>query len=158
MRKGGQRLEMAGFTLIELVIVLVILGILAVTILAKFQDLTARAREASCQGIVGHLRSGIVIYFADRLANGFNKAESWPNLPSVSETGPNTGSLVLQNGDLPDNPYYRDAGILLANADAVRDATGDTKGAVSNASFGWAYDPTTGNFWANSSAVGENDF
>ena len=41
---------MAGFSLIELVIVIVILGILAVTALPRFLDVTDEAKKASVEG------------------------------------------------------------------------------------------------------------
>ncbi|WP_305373841.1 type II secretion system protein [Photobacterium leiognathi] len=51
-----------GFTLIELVVVIVILGILAVTAAPKFMNLQGDARHASLQGLKGAIQgaSGIV--------------------------------------------------------------------------------------------------
>jgi prepilin-type N-terminal cleavage/methylation domain-containing protein len=47
-----------GFTLIELVVVIVILGILAATAAPKFIDLTSDATVAKLQGMLGAIRSG----------------------------------------------------------------------------------------------------
>ena len=59
-----------GFTLIELIIVVVLLGLLAAAALPKFADLESKAKSASEQGIIGAIRAAIGISHADWLANG----------------------------------------------------------------------------------------
>ena len=51
-----------GFTLVELVVVIVILGILAVTAAPKFLNLQQDAREASIQGLKGAMDSASGMY------------------------------------------------------------------------------------------------
>jgi len=58
-----------GFTLIELVMVIVILGILAATAIPRFVNLTGEARSARVQGFAGALGSGAAINYASRSAN-----------------------------------------------------------------------------------------
>ncbi len=53
-----------GFTIIELVVVIVILGILAAVAFPKFQDLSGDARTAVIQGHVAALKSAAVITYA----------------------------------------------------------------------------------------------
>ena len=49
----------AGFTLIELMAVVLILAILAGVALPKFFDYQTQAREAGCKGTLGGVRAGI---------------------------------------------------------------------------------------------------
>ncbi len=57
----------AGFTLIELVMVIVILGILSAFALPRFADLGSEAREASIKGIYGAIKSASSIAHAQAL-------------------------------------------------------------------------------------------
>ena len=62
--------EKKGFTLIELVMVIVILGILAAIAIPKFVDLTTQAKISAAKGGLGAIRSAVAIDYAKSATSG----------------------------------------------------------------------------------------
>ncbi|HET7588428.1 MAG TPA: prepilin-type N-terminal cleavage/methylation domain-containing protein [Gammaproteobacteria bacterium] len=62
--------KQTGFTLIELVTVIIILGILAAFAVPRFIDLSTQAREASVQGMGGSVQAASALAHSVAVANG----------------------------------------------------------------------------------------
>lgn len=75
-------MKRGGFTLIELVVVLVIIGFLAAIAIPRFVDLTAQAKKASEEGTVGGVRAGIMLLYAGSNPKAFPAALTGPAAPA----------------------------------------------------------------------------
>lgn len=112
-KQGAQ----AGFTLIELVVVIVILGILAATAIPRFVDMASQARIAKMNAARGTLQSASSLAHAQWVVTGSSAA-------TVSMEG--TDNVAMTFG------YPSAAGILVAaNLSAADYSTTTTAGVVS---------------------------
>ncbi len=100
-----------GFTLIELMIVVAIIGILAAVALPAYQDYTKRARVTEGFNLAASLKTGVADYFATHNALPSTNAEA-----GVA-SGPITGASV-------DNVQIGNGGVILISYNTTVAATG----------------------------------
>ena len=95
----------SGFTLIELVVVIVILGILAATAAPKFMNLQGDARISALNGLKGAVKSAVSMTYSKAILKGIEKT---PSGATVCSTG-SAASTDACSGDEIDLVYGRPA-------------------------------------------------
>ena len=139
-----------GFTLIELILVIVVLAIMAAVAIPKFIDIRGDAKKSAVQGALGGVRSAIANYKATQITK--SQLPEIPALVSLTD-----GTTVL-DGTMPDNPYS-----TTAVKNEVEDVPGTAKGTLAcgnGSTKAWCYNSsqTSGAFWASTNVAGEKDY
>ena len=117
-----RRLSGSGFTLIELMIVVAIIGILAAIAIPKFAELIRKSNEGASKGNLGAIRSALSIYYGDMEG-------SYPdNMAALTVAG-----KYLSNVPVAKSPNYH------ADSSTAEEDTG------AGDAGGWHYNNSVGN-------------
>jgi prepilin-type N-terminal cleavage/methylation domain-containing protein len=96
MRTRIPRKNRAGFTLIELMIVVAILAVLALIAIPKFAQLVEKSREAGTLGHLGHIRSALLLYYME---NDQSYPNSFADMIQPNKKYINDTAIPLYTGD-----------------------------------------------------------
>ena len=133
-----------GFTLVEVLIVLVILGVLAAIVIVKFVGAFAESRENAIQMTLYRVRSQLEIYREQHNSKYPSLANFADQMTMATDVNGNTA--LPQTPGFPFGPYFAQM--------PINPNTGTST--ISNGAVGasdWYFNETTGAFHANDSAV-----
>ncbi|CAN7384633.1 prepilin-type N-terminal cleavage/methylation domain-containing protein [Pseudoduganella sp. LjRoot289] len=124
--RGMRAQAQAGFTLIELIVVIVILGILAATALPKFANLGSDARVAKLNAARASIKSAAAMYHGRWMAAGSPAAgiTGIETNVDISTTGYPTVASIATAAGLGTTEYNVTAGVISADATIPTGRTG----------------------------------
>lgn len=163
---SGKKSAGRGFTLVELLVVVVILAILAAIIVPQFTAATDDATQAAYDSNISNLRAAIDLYRQQHNAYPGAKTSSGATCPAGSSavTGAvGEAAFVAQlrnytnaagqactgtDAEFKYGPYLKDdvPGNPLGTSNSVAVVTGGTLGLASSGTGGWRFDSITGEF------------
>ena len=157
----NNRNRKSGFTLIEILIVVIILGILAAIVIPQFTEASSDAKESSMVSNLQTLRSQMGLYKVQHDDQYPNTADGGVTIDAdvanfisrLTSKTLITGAVDAANGEfgpympaVPENPFQNAAAAPLFRFGANPGA--DTAH--------WCFDPATGNIWADDDEVNSN--
>jgi general secretion pathway protein G len=143
--KSARNWKRRAFSLLEIMVVVVMIGVLAAVVMPKFGGVTDDAKSGSVEGTLAGVRSGIAAFRGKAILAG---TSPFPTLVQINTTG-----TVLQTA-VPKNPFNN---VTAVQAVTLAQATART--VVNPTAAGWNYyvdntaNPPVAIFYCNSSST-----
>lgn len=148
-----------GFTLVEILIVVIILGILAAIVIPQFTNASQDARKSSLTSQLQTLRSQVSLYalqhrdkYPTDLVAGGTGLTPWDLMTKKTnddETTTGTPQFGPYLQAAPVNPLNGLSDVVLTNSDFLSGSGNPSSG---GAKAGWVFNPNTGKIWATTAA------
>lgn len=159
-----------GFTLVELLIVVIILGILAAVAIPQFGSSTDDAKLSTLDTNLSELRNSIELYYhehngtypgvnssadntaatlalcATSLPDQLTKYTTMTDHTALTAKAAGVKGPYIKNGKLPNNPFTGTNTVVCVDTNDISDATVTAGGAA------WKFYRVTGKFIANTAA------
>ncbi|MFT5170484.1 MAG: prepilin-type N-terminal cleavage/methylation domain-containing protein [Candidatus Marinamargulisbacteria bacterium] len=116
-----------GFTMIELVVVLVLIGLIAGIAIPKYLDVTTNAKEKTLKGSITSIRDAVHMHYAKSIQDG---TVAFPSL----------NATIFQDGSVPADVYTPTNSVTLTTENPISTFSG---------AGGWLYNEITGEVRAN---------
>jgi MSHA pilin protein MshA len=120
------KLNNKGFTMIELVVILVLIGLISAIAIPKYLDVTTKSKEKALKGALSSLRGAVDMSYAKTVLDGS------PAYPSLN-------AALFKEG-LPDDVYTPDSSVTYTVEDPIATFSG---------AGGWLYNDATGEIRVN---------
>ncbi len=152
------RQKFEGFTLVEILIVVVIMAVLAAVVVPQFTGSTDDAKKSTAEFNLGSMRSVIQTFRAHHQGVKPDFPASATTIAALTAKTDIEGAVDANGAfgpylvTIPENPFTGKSDVKAVTTEGTAPVVGDV---TADKAGGWIYDKSTGNIWLDSNVDGE---